>query len=148
MNKSEKAAAAMQEHRMNCAQTVLTTFSADLGIDLNTALRVAMGFGGGMGGSGRTCGAVTGAYMVLGLAQKTEPANPRASIAKTNKLMQRFNRKFTRLHGSMMCKELLGYDVSDKKDLEKARRRNVFARVCPALVGDSVKILDNLLKSK
>jgi hypothetical protein len=60
--------------------------------------------------------------------------------------MKRFNRRFMKLHGSMACKELTGYDLSDKKDLEEARRKEVFAAVCPIFVGDSVKILENLLK--
>jgi C_GCAxxG_C_C family probable redox protein len=148
MNKAKTAAALMKEHRMNCAQTVLSMFCNDLGIDLNTALKVAMGFGGGMGGSGRTCGAVTGAYMVLGLAQKISPENPRESVEKTSGLMKKFNRKFMKLHSSMTCKELTGYDLSDKKDRDDAHRKEVFATVCPIFVGDSVKILENLQKSK
>ena len=133
---------------MNCAQTVLSMFCDDMGIDRNTTLKVAMGFGGGMGGSGRTCGAVTGAYMVLGLAQEISAENLRESSEKTTKLMEKFNRKFMKLHGSMMCKELIGYDLSGNKDIDEARRKEVHDAVCPILVRDSVKILENLLKSK
>ena len=69
----------MKEHRINCAQTVITTFCEELGLDRAIALQVANGFGGGMGRTGRTCGAVTGAYMVLGLSQDI-PAEKPASI--------------------------------------------------------------------
>jgi hypothetical protein len=48
----------------------------------------------------------------------------------------------------MTCKELTGYDLSDKKDRDDAHRKEVFATVCPIFVGDSVKILENLQKSK
>ena len=133
---------------MNCAQTVITTFCDELGIDRDTALKVAMGFGGGMGGSGRTCGAVTGAYMVLGLAQQIALENLRESSTKTSALMKIFNRKFVKLHGSMTCSELLGVDLMDEKQREEARRKGVFALVCPKCVGDSVKILENILKPK
>ena len=65
MLRSENARLNMVESKMNCAQSVLTAFSDELGLDRNTALRLARGFGGGMGRTGKTCGAVTGAYMVI-----------------------------------------------------------------------------------
>ncbi len=138
----------MKEHKMNCAQTVLTTFCEDLGIDKSLALRIAAGFGGGMGRTGRTCGAVTGAYIVLGLAQEISPEKPREAIDTTYKLMTKFNRRFVSRHGSMNCKELIGCDVSSKQGQKEAHNREVFSTICPVLVGDSVKILETLLKSK
>jgi len=137
----------MKEHRMNCAQTVLTTFCEEFSIDRGLALRIAMGFGGGMGRTGRTCGAVTGAYIVLGLAQHISLANPREAVDKTYKLMRKFNRRFMKRHGSMTCKELIGCDLSTRQGQAKAHRKEVFATLCPVFVGDSVKILENLLKS-
>ena len=73
ISKSKAAAAVMKEHKMNCAQTVVTSFSEELGIERDLAFKIAMGFGGGMGRTARTCGAVTGAYIVLGLAQEISP---------------------------------------------------------------------------
>lgn len=49
---------------LNCAQSVLLSYSADFNMDEMTALKIASGFGRGMA-MGKTCGAVTGAYMVL-----------------------------------------------------------------------------------
>ncbi len=51
----------------NCSQSVLTAFAGDFDLDEVTALKVAGGFGAGMGRLMETCGAVSGAYMVLGL---------------------------------------------------------------------------------
>ena len=55
-----------EEHDLNCAETILWGANAvyDLGLDRN-ALRLAAGFGGGMGVEA-TCGALTGAVMVIG----------------------------------------------------------------------------------
>jgi C_GCAxxG_C_C family probable redox protein len=50
-----------------CSQAILATFGPSLGIDRAAAMKVAAGFAGGMR-SGLTCGAATGAIMVLGLA--------------------------------------------------------------------------------
>jgi C_GCAxxG_C_C family probable redox protein len=51
----------------NCSQAVLSSFSPDLGLEKETALKIACGFGAGMAKLQETCGAVTGAVMVLGL---------------------------------------------------------------------------------
>ncbi len=147
MSKSKAAAAVMKEHKMNCAQTVLTAFCEELGISRNLALRIAAGFGGGMGRTGQTCGTVTGAYIVLGLAQQISPENPREAIDKTYKLITQFNRRFVKKYGTMTCKELIGLDISTKQGQKEAHRREVFTTLCPKFVGDSVKILESLLKN-
>ena len=45
----------------NCAQSVLFSFCEELGLDADTALKIACGFGAGMGRKGEVCGAVSGA---------------------------------------------------------------------------------------
>jgi len=51
----------------NCAQSVLWSFSDEVRLDPDTALRIACGFGAGMARRQEVCGAVTGGIMVLGL---------------------------------------------------------------------------------
>ncbi|WP_242975830.1 C-GCAxxG-C-C family protein [Desulfosporosinus sp. FKB] len=51
----------------NCAQAVFSTYSNDLGLTMEMAKKIACGFGAGMGYIGETCGAVTGALMLIGL---------------------------------------------------------------------------------
>lgn len=70
MDKVSAAYALMAERRTNCAQAILSTYCEAFGLERNLALRLAQGFGGGMAHMGKTCGAVTGAYMVLGLSQR------------------------------------------------------------------------------
>jgi C_GCAxxG_C_C family probable redox protein len=147
MNKTNQAYEIMKAHRMNCAQTILTVFCEDFGLDPIKALKLAMGFGGGMARSGKTCGAVTGSYMVLGLAQKISPDNPHESNDKTYELMQKFNKKFEAIYGSLNCKELIGYDLSTPEGLAEARNKAVFTSTCPNFVADSVKILGDILNS-
>jgi C_GCAxxG_C_C family probable redox protein len=45
---------------------VLSTYGPQFGLDRESAVRIAKAFGSGMG-MGETCGAVTGALMVIGL---------------------------------------------------------------------------------
>jgi C_GCAxxG_C_C family probable redox protein len=135
----------MLAHSMNCAQSVVTSFSEDLGLENSLAMKVARAFGGGMGQSKGTCGAVTGAYMVLGLALKPtgDYMKDRAEMAKT---MAEFNKRFLARHGSLNCTDLCGYDLSIPEQAAAARQANVFASTCPALVRDAAKIVEELFK--
>ncbi len=145
MSKSEAATALMLEHRLNCAQSVLSVFSQEAGLDAVTALRVAAPFGGGMARSGNTCGAVTGAYMALGLAQKLSLDNPREGLDKTYQLARKLNEEFKALHGTLVCRELIGCDLSTPEGMAEAREKKVFASICPNLVGDAARIVESLL---
>jgi C_GCAxxG_C_C family probable redox protein len=145
MSKADDAAEIMHAHRVNCAQSVISVFAEQFGMDLDVALRVAMAFGGGMGRGGRTCGAVTGAYMVLGLSQNISPDNPRQTIVETYDLVNRFNERFIEKHGSLLCKELLGCDLSQPGGMEEARNKDSFANLCPNLVHDAVEIVEEII---
>jgi C_GCAxxG_C_C family probable redox protein len=147
MSRSQKAYEKMAEHKMNCAQSVITSFSEDFGLDKDLALKISRSFGGGMGQSKGTCGAVTGAYMVLGLALKStgEYMKDRAEMAAA---MAEFNRRFQELHGILNCTDLCGYDLSLPEQGAEARRKNVFTTVCPGLVRDAARILEDLLPKK
>ncbi len=138
----------MASQRTNCAQAVLSVFSEDLGLKREVALALAQGFGGGMARLGHTCGAVTGAYMVLGLSQKVTANSPREALELTYGLMREFNRSFETLHGSLVCRELIGYDLSTLEGLAEARGKGVFTSVCPRFVRDAVQILEMLLQAQ
>ena len=146
MGRADDAYTIMATGRMNCAQAILSTYSEIFGLNRILALQLAQGFGGGMARAGNTCGAVTGAYMVLGLAQKIPANNPREKVEKTYGLIHEFNSKFQELHSSIICKELIGCDLSTQEGLAEARNKSVFITACPAFVRDSVKILDTLLQ--
>lgn len=59
----------------SCSQAVLAAHAEGLGLPEGIALRIAAPFESGMG-AGATCGAVTGALMVLGLRHIGEEARP------------------------------------------------------------------------
>lgn len=138
MKKSEIAKEKFQCY--NCCQSVLISFSEELGLREGTALKLTSGFGGGMG-MGETCGAVTGAYMVLGL-KNTPSETIQETKAKIKAMVKEFNHKFIEKHGSLKCKDLIGYDLSIPEEAEMASAENVFDTICPGLVSSSVEILD------
>jgi C_GCAxxG_C_C family probable redox protein len=146
MDKVKKAKEYMAERKSNCAQSVFRVFAEDLGLDENQALMISQGFGGGMGHTGQVCGAVTGAYMALGLGNPASKENPRQSVEKTYALVSEFERMFKNLHGSVNCSELLGYDLTKPEKMAEAREKGVFTTMCPGFVADAVKLAEDLLK--
>jgi C_GCAxxG_C_C family probable redox protein len=85
---------------LNCAQAVLSTYADIAGIDEETAIRLAGPFGGGMGTMEGTCGAIVGAGLVLGLANKGK--------ATSTKQMRQIMNKFQERNGATQCKMLKG----------------------------------------
>lgn len=146
MSRADAASENMTAGRMNCAQSVLTAYCQELGLDLGLALKVATGFGGGMRRTGKTCGAVTGAYMVLGLKQNVTPENANQIKTRVYEIVKVFNRKFIEKNRSVTCNDLLGCDISTPEGQTYAREKGLFKTICPRLVRDSVEILDSMDK--
>ncbi len=88
---SAKAKQAVKEFGkgFNCSQAVLSSYSEQFGLDCEKAFKVATGFGGGMR-MGDTCGAVTGALMVLGLKYGNTTAEDEEGKAKTRKKVEEY----------------------------------------------------------
>jgi len=130
-----------QFSKFNCAQTVFSLFAPELGIDEKTALKIASGFGGGMA-CAETCGAVTGAYMVIGMKHGHSSSNPDEK-ANTKMFVKKFNEKFIAEHGSLICKKLTGFDISTPEGGTAASAAGIFETRCPAFIKTSCKILED-----
>ena len=127
---------------LNCAQSVLLSHAEDLKLDRTTALRLALGFGGGMA-LGETCGAVTGAYMVLGMKVQTQGKTIQEIKAESKASVLKFNELFVARHGSLQCKKLLGVDISTPEGSALANEKQLFDSVCTGLVASAAEILEN-----
>lgn len=133
------------EKGYSCAPSVLSAYSEQFGLKKELALRIACGFGGGIGRTGRTCGAVTGAVMVIGLKHGQADVADDKSRQETHKLVKEFIDKFEALHGSVECRELIGYDLSKPDEFESARASSVRERKCRGFVHDAARILEDVL---
>lgn len=129
----------------SCAPAVFSAYSERFGLEKELGLRIACGFGGGIGHMGRTCGAVTGAVMVIGLKHGQADANDERSRQETHRLVKEFMDKFRALHGSVECKELIGYDLSNPAELEAARADDAREKKCRGFVHDAARILEDVL---
>jgi C_GCAxxG_C_C family probable redox protein len=114
-------------------------------MDRELALKVSCGFGGGLSHTGGTCGAVAGAVMAISLKHGRGTLEDTAAKEKTYTLVEDFCRDFKAKHGSLLCTDLIGHDLSIPEELAIARERNAFEGVCPGLVKDAVEIVEKLL---
>jgi C_GCAxxG_C_C family probable redox protein len=121
---------------------VLLTFANELDLDELTALKIASGFGGGMARA-ETCGAVTGAYMVLGLQAQTEGKTIQEIKAENKEAVRKFNKLFIARHGSLKCRKLLGVNISTPEGAFEAIEKKLYDSVCPSLVGSAAEILES-----
>ncbi len=127
-----------------CSQAVLATYGPRHGLPEEQALRVAAAFAGGMR-MGETCGAVTGAFMVLGLAHCTSASRKAEGRTAAYAAVTTFSEAFRARNGSLSCRELLGCDVSTPAGNQAAREQGLFATTCPRLVRDASQILEAML---
>lgn len=120
----------------NCGQMVLRAFADDLGYDEEETDRMAACFGGGMH-LGKTCGAVCGAMVALGLSTE----DGKEDIDKVKEFIARFGEN----HPGFTCSELLGEDMADPENALKVLESGKTIDVCPAIVKEIIGIVDELI---
>jgi len=127
----------------NCAQAVVEAYREETGLDRETAMKVAAGFGGGLGRMAETCGAVSGAAIVLGSSCKEK--DPAAVKALTYEKVKLFIEMFKQCYGSVMCRDILGEDISTGEGRKRANECGLFEKRCNGIVKDSAEILKDLI---
>ncbi len=144
MDKSDQAVACFKDG-FTCSSAVLSTFSEEMGLDAETARKISSGFGAGISKTGNICGAVSGAVLVIGLKYGKAKQGDDAATAQTRALVRRFIEEFSLRHGSVNCTDLLGYNLDNPEEYEKAGRDGLFVTKCPEFVRDAVVILERIL---
>ncbi len=148
MTKSEKALIFFSKG-FNCSQSVFTVFGEEFGLKEEDCLKIACPFGGGMGRQQLTCGAVTGALMVLGLKFGMTKSDDNAPKILTYSKTNDFFTEFKKRNGSICCRELLqGLDMNDPEDLKLIKERNLFRINCDKYVIDSVELVVHLINTE
>lgn len=143
MTRIEDALACFKEG-YSCSQAVFSAFAPSLGLDRDAALKTASGFGGGMGRLAETCGAVTGAFMVLGLKFGSVTPGQQAKEAVYVHIRE-FAERFKSCHGSLVCRDLLGCDLNTPEGFALAQEKKLSATICPKYVQTAAEMLEEIL---
>ncbi|UCC41176.1 MAG: C_GCAxxG_C_C family protein [Candidatus Aminicenantes bacterium] len=144
MNRVETAVSCFKEG-FSCSQAVFSAYSELFGLNRELALKISQSFGGGIAHMGEMCGAVTGAFLVIGLKYGRIEAEDIEAKEKTYELVQEFVKRFKSLHGSVNCTELLGFDLGTPEGMKLAEKKELFENACPKFVQNAAEILEQIL---
>ncbi len=111
-----------------------------------TALKTACGFGAGMARKEEVCGAVTGGILVLGLRYGRGGREDRSAMELTYLKTRELMDKFSRNHGTYICRDLLnGCDLTTEQGQTYFRENELLKKTCTPCVQSVVDILEGLL---
>ena len=114
-------------------------------MDLNTALLLTSSMGGGMGRLREVCGAVSGMFLMAGLAfGYTDPKDMEAKAAHYARI-QKLAAAFKERNGSIVCRELLGETAGTGSRPAERTPAYYKARPCEELVADAAQLLEQML---
>lgn len=129
---------------IDCSQVVTGAFAEKMGMTEEQARKVSSCFGGGMM-CGETCGAVTGALMVIGMvyghSREGDQSQKEIMAVKTGEFKKLFGEKYS----TCICRELLGHDISKPGEMEKVLEKGLMFDFCPRVVEDTIDILEKIL---
>jgi C_GCAxxG_C_C family probable redox protein len=114
-----------------------------LGIKTETLAEAALGLCGGVGFQGKTCGAITGAAMVVSLAVAAKEKDYKKRKLQTGTAVGRLSQAFEKEVGSADCRKITGLDLTkgpggahqgrEMRPLRQARRAAAGRRVAKPL---------------
>ena len=147
MNAKSEIAVKLFNEGFNCAQAVLSSHSEDYGLDTTLAKKIGCAFGGGLANNGEICGAVVGALILIGLKYGQYIEVDIDSKENTKKITNIYIQNFKKEYGTIICRELLKYDISIKEEAQKARETGVFKTLCPLFVKKSVELVEEIFET-
>ncbi|HAN78936.1 MAG TPA: hypothetical protein DCQ31_14820 [Bacteroidales bacterium] len=133
----------------NCAQSVSAVFANELSVDADFLLRISNPLGGGIARNQLTCGALTGALLVLGMKYGKGLNDDNSKRDFTYDLSNELMRKFEEINGSKSCKTLLNnYDMNTEAGKQAIAEKDLRNKVCTQCVSAAVNILEELMNKK
>ncbi|MCH3957246.1 MAG: C-GCAxxG-C-C family protein [Olsenella sp.] len=106
-----EAAAERHARGYNCAQAVACTYADKVGMDETTLFKACEGLGLGMGDMEGTCGALSGACVLAGLANSTGDLTHPTSKGSTYALSRQMVTEFAHEAGATACHDLKGRET-------------------------------------
>jgi C_GCAxxG_C_C family probable redox protein len=129
------------ESGYNCAQAMTLAVNAAYELGIEDIPRIMQPFGGGIARSDEVCGAVSGAVLAIGMLFGRDGEEAEEGKERCYRLAGRYMEEFKKLRGSTKCTGLLGLNLADPEERERASREGVFSTKCPGIVEDSMRVL-------
>jgi C_GCAxxG_C_C family probable redox protein len=134
----------------NCSQSVAMAYADLYIVDMETIKQVSGSFGGGMGRLREVCGAVTGAFMILGMEYPASDPTDKAVKSANYAAVQRTALQFKEKMGSYICADLLKIGRHPQDPNPEDRNSPYYAkRPCAYCVAVAAELLGKeLMKSE
>lgn len=132
-NRAERAQS-LHDQGYNCAQAVVCAYCDLFGVDVQTAYKMSESFGLGMGMM-EVCGALSGAFMLIGLQNSAGTQQPGATKMRTYETIRQIAGEFVEKNTSYSCRVLKGQ--------ADGRMR----RTCAGCIEDACRIVEQFLGS-
>ncbi|MEI7833603.1 MAG: C-GCAxxG-C-C family protein [bacterium] len=133
------------DERYACGEAILMAYGPDYGLDRDLAQRLALPLAGGMGHLAKTCGAVTGAMLVLGLNTRATTPDEMELRVQTLGAVQQLVAEFTKLHGTLDCSALLGVDISTSEGYAEFAGSDLINTHCASFVKEVTEIIERIM---
>jgi len=146
MTDKKEMAKKLFQQGFSCSQAVFTPYAEEYGIQREKCLKMTQVLGGGISYMGLTCGAVTGALLMISLRFGRSRADDKAAKDLTYALAQKFCQRFTELHGSINCTDLVGCSLKTAHGLALAREKDLFQKYCAGFVEDACRLLEETIE--
>jgi C_GCAxxG_C_C family probable redox protein len=146
MNEKQEKAIDVFRNGYNCAQSVLSALSPELGLSRDTAMKLSSPFGSGIAYMQETCGAVTGALMAIGLKYGKGENGTAEDKERAYDFSRHFLTEFRKIHGSVCCRTLMqNLDMSTPEGMEEIRRRDLFRLKCANHIRTAIDITQKIV---
>jgi C_GCAxxG_C_C family probable redox protein len=136
----EAAIAHYMQGGRTCAESVLLAGCEALGVESEVAPEIALGLAGGIGLQGKTCGAVTGAAMVLGVALAPREPDPGKRTLLVCQAVGAVCKEFEKEFGSTECRRLCGLDLTTPEG-RKTLKEKVKPEKCRHFVQSGARLM-------
>jgi C_GCAxxG_C_C family probable redox protein len=133
------------ESGYNCSQSVFVPFAHNFFPDDKLAFKIMSPFGGGLAHTDNLCGAVSGAIAAIGLHFGHTEAQDSENKVLCAEATRKFISEFRKKHGSIKCTKLIGYNLKNPQEKEKANEVGVFKEKCTVYVESATVIVSKVL---
>ena len=147
MNIADRAEALFMEG-YNCSQAVFGAIAEEYGMDFETAMKISSSLGGGMGRLREVCGACSGAFLGAGLAKGYSTPEKGSVKADHYALIREMADEFKAVHGSIVCREILGKNA-EIGGTPEARTSEYYAkRPCVRCIRTAAEIFERKIAAQ
>lgn len=122
------------DNRFGCAETVYLTSKHIYGLPDSDRSGAAMAFNGGFAHTGGVCGALLGAAIALGERQERDIADHKTAKTVARNQVKELIDTFREAHGSIHCRDLIGYDFSVPGEHDQFIRSEKWKTSCMRLI--------------